>query len=127
MVYDHRFWHSYLRGPLNNYGFGLGLESEYYRVLLENVRENVTLFSTNLFFHFVGGGLLIGELFLNDDKSGPFYPITFDLLMLVTCQRGARERSGHEYQKLIEKHGFVQVRYKKTGNNSLDAVFAVKP
>ena len=83
--------------------------------------------TSTLIFFTSGGGILIGELLLNDDKSGPFFPITYDLTMLVICGQGARERSGLEYKQLLEKHGFEQVQYKVTGSNSLDAVIAIKP
>jgi len=70
---------------------------------------------------------LIGELLLDNDKTGPFFSTTYDLLMLVICDKDAKERSGLEYKELLEKHGFHQVQYKVTGSDSLDAVFAVKP
>ncbi|EDO48158.1 predicted protein, partial [Nematostella vectensis] len=73
-----------------------------------------------------GGGLLIGEKLLEDDKSGPLLGNISNLAMLVAGNKGARERSGLEYQQLLQQQGFTKIQYKKTGGTFLDAIFACK-
>ncbi|XP_031554554.1 acetylserotonin O-methyltransferase-like [Actinia tenebrosa] len=72
-----------------------------------------------------GGGVLIGEVLLYDDKLGPLYSQYMSLVMLLAFD--GRERSGLEYKQLLEKHGFKDVQWKYTHTNSLDAVLAIKP
>jgi acetylserotonin N-methyltransferase len=71
-----------------------------------------------------GGGLLIAELLLNDDKRGPVDAHMQSLNMLV-CTEG-RERSLAEYRELLETAGFTQVQGCQTGT-PLDAILALKP
>jgi acetylserotonin O-methyltransferase len=70
-----------------------------------------------------GGGILIVEALLNEDRSGPVYALMQDLNMLV-CTDG-RERTFDEYRALLEAAGFTNVQYKRTGT-PVDAVFATK-
>ncbi len=70
-----------------------------------------------------GGGLLIAETLLNDDKGGPVYTLMQDLNMLV-CTDG-RERTAAEYQSLLRNAGFTEVRFHRT-NLLVDAILAVK-
>jgi acetylserotonin N-methyltransferase len=71
-----------------------------------------------------GGGILIAEKLLAEDKSGPVSAHMQSLNMLV-CTEG-RERTLGEYRMLLEATGFVDVRGQLTGG-PLDAIFAVKP
>ena len=71
-----------------------------------------------------GGGLLIAEALMNDDRSGPVYALMQDLNMLV-CTEG-RERTFAEYRELVKAVGFANPDYRRTGS-LVDAVFAVKP
>jgi acetylserotonin O-methyltransferase len=71
-----------------------------------------------------GGGLLIAEKLLADDKSGPTAAHMQSLNMLV-CTEG-RERSLGEYRALLESAGFRDVQGRVTGA-PLDAVLAAKP
>ena len=71
-----------------------------------------------------GGGILIAEKMLNEDKSGPTSAQLQSLNMLV-CTEG-RERTLVEYRKLLEDNGFANVAGKFTGA-PLDAIFALKP
>ena len=66
--------------------------------------------SINIPLKFLGGGLLICELILNEDRSGPVFPLLQSLNMLVAT--GGRERTASEYKQLLEKHGFVDVQVK---------------
>jgi acetylserotonin N-methyltransferase len=71
-----------------------------------------------------GGGILIAEKLLDDDKSGPSWAQMQSLNMLV-CTEG-KERTLKEYAELLHKVGFRGVR----GNRNpspLDAVLAQKP
>jgi acetylserotonin N-methyltransferase len=70
-----------------------------------------------------GGGLLIAETLLADDKSGPLYSAMQDLNMLV-CTEG-RERNRAEYTRLLEASGFYSVNFKETGS-LVDAILAIK-
>ena len=70
-----------------------------------------------------GGGLLVAEALVNDDRSGPVYALMQDLNMLV-CTDG-RERTLGEYRRLLEAAGFSDVDGRRTGS-LVDAIFAVK-
>jgi acetylserotonin N-methyltransferase len=70
-----------------------------------------------------GGGLLIAETLLADDKSGPLYSAMQDLNMLV-CTEG-RERTRAEYSLLLRAAGFNSVNFKETGS-LVDAILAIK-
>jgi acetylserotonin N-methyltransferase len=70
-----------------------------------------------------GGGLLIGEKLLAEDKSGPVPALMQSLNMLI-CTEG-RERTLSEYKALLEEAGFRDVQGRMTGA-PLDAVLAVK-
>jgi acetylserotonin N-methyltransferase len=70
-----------------------------------------------------GGGLLIAEALVNDERTGSVYALMQDLNMLV-CTDG-RERNATEYRRLLESAGFQKVDYRRTGS-LVDAVLAVK-
>jgi acetylserotonin N-methyltransferase len=70
-----------------------------------------------------GGGLLIAERLLDEDKCGPVSTQMQSLNMLV-CTEG-RERTVSEYAALLREAGFSEVDGRKTGS-PLDAVLAVK-
>jgi acetylserotonin O-methyltransferase len=70
-----------------------------------------------------GGGLLIAETLVNDDRSGPVYTLMQDLNMLV-CTDG-KERTAAEYRALLLSAGFAQVEFRRTGS-LVDAILATK-
>jgi acetylserotonin O-methyltransferase len=70
-----------------------------------------------------GGGLLLAEKLLRDDKTGPTSAQLQSLNMLV-CTEG-KERSLGEYRQLLERAGFRDVQGHVTGS-PLDAILAVK-
>ncbi len=70
-----------------------------------------------------GGGLLIAEKLLADDKRGPRWAQMQDLNML-TCTEG-RERTLAEYGQLLKRVGFAEVAGQVT-SSPLDAVLARK-
>ena len=72
------------------------------------------------------GGILLGEVLLDDEELGPKEACSFSLLMLVVTY--GHERSGKNYEEWLTRHGFVDVRYKSKSNPHLcGAVFARKP
>ena len=70
-----------------------------------------------------GGGLLIAEALLDDNRTGPPYAYMQDVNMLV-CTEG-RERTSTDYRTLLESAGFVEVRSQRTGS-VLDALLSLK-
>jgi acetylserotonin O-methyltransferase len=70
-----------------------------------------------------GGGLLIAEKLLNEDRSGKLATHLQSLNMLV-CTEG-RERTLTEYTALLRHAGFERIQGKATGA-PLDAILAIK-
>jgi acetylserotonin O-methyltransferase len=70
-----------------------------------------------------GGGLLIAEKLLNEDKAGPSWAQMQSLNMLV-CTEG-KERTLSEYESLLHRVGFRDVQGCRTPS-PLDAVLAIK-
>jgi acetylserotonin N-methyltransferase len=70
-----------------------------------------------------GGALLIAEKLLNDDGVGPLAVNMQSLNMLVVAE--GRERSFHQFARLLGDAGFSAVEGKRTGV-ALDAILAVK-
>ena len=71
-----------------------------------------------------GGGILLAEKLLFEDKTGPVSAELQSLNMLL-CTQG-KERTLTEYRQLLEEAGFRSVRGRMTGG-PLDAVLAIKP
>lgn len=67
-----------------------------------------------------GGGLLISEIILDEDRVAPLRVILQSLSMTP-----GKQRNGVEYKQLVENHGFTQVQIKHTGN-FLDAILCIK-
>lgn len=70
-----------------------------------------------------GGGLLIAERLLEDDKSGPASALMQSLNMLI-CTEG-KERTLEEYRQLLSAAGFTKVEGRRTGR-AVDAILALK-
>lgn len=70
-----------------------------------------------------GGGLLICEKILNEQRDGPGGAYLQSLNMLV-CTEG-KERSASEYEALVRSAGFTRFEFRKTGQ-PVDAMMAVK-
>jgi acetylserotonin N-methyltransferase len=70
-----------------------------------------------------GGGLLICEKTLNEQRNGPASVYLQSLNMLV-CTEG-RERTASEYEQLARAAGFQEFTLRRTGR-PLDAMLAVK-
>jgi acetylserotonin N-methyltransferase len=70
-----------------------------------------------------GGGILLAEKLLQEDKAGPTSAHLQSLNMLV-CTEG-KERTLGEYRRLLEDAGFRAVQGQVTGS-PLDAVLATK-
>nr|XP_020642640.1 acetylserotonin O-methyltransferase-like [Pogona vitticeps] len=60
-----------------------------------------------------GGGVLLVETLLNEDKSGPLESQLYSVNMLV--QTEGKERTPTEYSNLLTAAGFKEVEIKKTG------------
>ncbi|KAM6416215.1 acetylserotonin O-methyltransferase isoform 3-T4 [Pluvialis apricaria] len=70
-----------------------------------------------------GGGVLLVESLLNEDKSGPLETQLYSMNMLV--QTEGKERTAAEYSKLLEAAGFREIQVKRTGK-IYDAVLGRK-
>jgi len=70
-----------------------------------------------------GGGLLVAEKMLTEDKTAPRWAQMQSLNML-TCTEG-KERTLAEYAALLRRHGFSQVSGCRT-QAPLDAILAIK-
>lgn len=70
-----------------------------------------------------GGGLLVVEILLDEDKQEARFAVVQSLTMMVLFQ--GRERSLSEYRSLLQAHGFTDVRAVYTGS-ALDAVLATR-
>jgi len=70
-----------------------------------------------------GGGLLVAEKFIQEDRHGPDWAQMQDLNMLV-CTEG-RERTLSEYQTLISTAGFSEV-HGHVNDAPADAILALK-
>ncbi|KAM9566672.1 acetylserotonin O-methyltransferase isoform 2-T2 [Guaruba guarouba] len=70
-----------------------------------------------------GGGVLLVESLLNEDKSGPLETQLYSMNMLV--QTEGKERTAAEYSKLLEAAGFGEIQVKRTGK-LYDAVLGRK-
>lgn len=71
----------------------------------------------------LGCAILVAEMVLDDEKKNRSTALLQSLNMLV--QTEGKERSGCEYQALLEKHGFTNVKIRITGN-LLDVILCVK-
>lgn len=70
-----------------------------------------------------GGGLLIAEKLMDDDKLGPV-PAQMQSLNMLVCTEG-KERSFEEYRALLETAGFSKIDFKRT-DKPVDAILAIK-
>ena len=70
-----------------------------------------------------GGGLVIAERLLDDDKTGPL-ACQLQSLNMLACTEG-KERTADEYRALLLGAGFADVKIKRTGS-VVDALLAVK-
>lgn len=70
-----------------------------------------------------GGGLLIAEKLLFEDRSGPISAQLQSLSMLLVTE--GKERSLSEYSALLAEAGFVEIEGRRTGQY-LDAILARK-
>uniref|UniRef100_A0AAQ5YX40 Acetylserotonin O-methyltransferase-like n=1 Tax=Amphiprion ocellaris TaxID=80972 RepID=A0AAQ5YX40_AMPOC len=67
-----------------------------------------------------GCGLLLSEIFLDEDRSGP----SRGLLQALSMSEG-KQRSATEYSVLLKSHGFITAQIRHT-DNLLDAMFCIK-
>lgn len=69
----------------------------------------------------IRGSLLITEVLVDEDRSGPLYAMLQDLNMLV-CTDG-KERTASEYKQLLTAAGFANFQFHRTGS-LVDAILA---
>lgn len=67
-----------------------------------------------------GCGLLLSEIFLDEDRRGP----SRGLLQALSMSEG-KQRSSTEYSLLLKSHGFVTAHVRHT-DNLLDAMLCIK-
>lgn len=67
-----------------------------------------------------GSGVLLSEIFLDEDRRGP----SRGLLQALSMSEG-RQRSATEYSLLLKSHGFTTAHFKHT-KNLLDAMLCIK-
>jgi hypothetical protein len=72
-----------------------------------------------------GGHILLLEMVLDEDRTGPLFPALMSLNMLVATLNG-RERTGSEFRALLERAGFVEPRVERL-HAPRDYVLARKP
>ncbi len=94
------------------------------RILHDWNNAKIQLLLTKIFESLpAGGGLLIAEKMLNDDKSGPSWAQMQDLNMLL-CTEG-KERTLLEYSELLKSVGFSDISGCRT-DTPIDGVLAIK-
>lgn len=77
------------------------------------MREDNTGHDLFFFIFQLGGGVLLIETLLNEDKRGPLESQLYSLNMLVHTE--GKERSPAEYSKLLTASGFKKIEIKKSG------------
>jgi acetylserotonin N-methyltransferase len=86
---------------------------EKIRVLLQKMYQRLP----------AGGGLLVAEKLLTEDKTGPTWALMQSLNMLVGAE--GKERTLREYVALLKEAGFAEIEGRRT-SGPLDAVLAIK-
>ena len=73
----------------------------------------------------LGGGLLICEKILDEDKRGPKRALLESLTMLVAT--GGKERTASEYKHILDKYGFIVTQIKQLDQSLfMDAMLCIK-
>ena len=94
------------------------------RILHDWTEAKILLLLTRIYERLPpGGGVLIAEKLLLDDRSGPRWAQMQNLNMLV-CTEG-QERTLGQYDALLRRVGFREVQGRRTAS-PLDAVLAIK-
>jgi ubiquinone/menaquinone biosynthesis C-methylase UbiE len=60
-----------------------------------------------------GGTLVINDFVVNDDRSGPRFPLIFNSMMLLQTTHGATWREA-DYRKWLNEAGFAEVTFQPT-------------
>jgi acetylserotonin O-methyltransferase len=95
------------------------------RILHDWPEEKIRILLSKIYRQLqAGGGILLAEKLLLEEKTGPTSAQLQSLNMLV-CTEG-KERSLSEYRRLLEEAGFVNVQGHMTGC-PLDAILGFKP
>jgi acetylserotonin N-methyltransferase len=95
------------------------------RILHDWTEDKVVALLTRIFHRLPsGGGLLIAEKLISEDRTGPRWAHMQNLGMLLYTE--GKERTLAEYQALLEQVGFFAVKGATTPS-PLDAIVALKP
>ena len=93
---------------------------------MKTLYQVVYIFIWNVFV-FLGGGILIGQNIIDDDRRGPWQGLILSMFV-VSSWGGEGDKSGKEYEELLTKQGFVDVQYRQSPVLFLPGgVFARKP
>ncbi len=72
-----------------------------------------------------GGRIVLNEILMDDDGTGPWYASAFSVMMLLGTL--GKQYSLPEYRDILESAGFTQVEAVRTGGGYYSLVSAVKP
>jgi hypothetical protein len=72
-----------------------------------------------------GGRILLSEILMDDDGTGPWQAASFSLLMLTGTL--GKQYSLAEYQEILGSAGFIDVRARRSGGGYYSLVSALKP
>jgi acetylserotonin N-methyltransferase len=94
------------------------------RILHDWSEEKIHALLRKVFDHLPhGGGLLVAEKLIDDDRSGPLSAQLQSLNMLLVTE--GKERTPSEYTALLREAGFAEVEFART-HSPLDAILATK-
>jgi ubiquinone/menaquinone biosynthesis C-methylase UbiE/predicted transcriptional regulator len=72
-----------------------------------------------------GGRIIIHEMLFDDDKTGPYPVAAYNIFMLLWAK--GQQFSVKEFNEILEKAGFVDIRSQKTGFGDWSIVTGRKP
>ncbi|KAK2082334.1 hypothetical protein P7K49_039792 [Saguinus oedipus] len=123
-------WTIKMGGPLKSLGLCLHTHSGCVHVLMAHQDEwtsevpgarssshtpcHAFVYDANCAPPFLGGGILVIESLLDEDRRGPLLTQLYSLNMLV--QTEGQERTPSHYHALLSSAGFRDFQFKKTGH-----------
>ncbi|KAM4795696.1 acetylserotonin O-methyltransferase-like [Rhinophrynus dorsalis] len=91
-------------------------------IVVQTVQKYLALNDPRICFQ-QGGGVLISESILKEDRSGPVISEMFDIILLV-CTEG-KVRTASQYKSLLEAAGFKDIQFSIKGN-LCETILAIK-
>jgi hypothetical protein len=71
---------------------------------------------------------LVLEKVVDGDRAGPVHAVIHDVCMSLAAPPGGRERTRVQYEKMLSRQGFRDIRIQTmAGYNYSDAILAKKP